>query len=141
MVFSIQRYQDMIIVCCSLYGSLPLAVDFFFNAPCLRHLGKTDIKILRALSFRRLELQMGLFVCTALPETGICPIVNLIGCLIRRRNDACVCQVLGFLGCCAGKAQHEKQHQRSLYHALLFHDFFHLYALMTSRFHIDLKRC
>lgn len=39
------------------------------------------------------------------------------------------------------KAQHEKQHQRSLYHALLFHDFFHLYALMTSRFHIDLKRC
>ena len=33
------------------------------------------------------------------------------------------------------------EHQRSLYHALLFHDFFHLYALMTSRFHIDLKRC
>ena len=35
----------------------------------------------------------------------------------------------------------DKQRQRSLYHALLFHDFFHLYALMTSRFHIDLKRC
>ena len=74
-------------------------------------------------------------------EETLCHMPAMMGSEDFANYAAKIPAVFGFLGCCAGKAQHEKQHQRSLYHALLFHDFFHLYALMTSRFHIDLKRC